>query len=297
MSSFSEFISLEDPTVKLVLVGVLMISISSALIGNYAFLRKRAMIGDAVAHSVFPGVCLSFIVNGEKNPLMILAYSIITGLIAMFLIDVVSKHKRVKTESAIGIVLSLFFGLGIVMLSYIQGNMGSQQSGLGHFFFGQAASLSEQDIDVISIVSLVIIVGVVIFYRGFKTVSFDRSYASARGYKVVLLESLISILTVMAIAIGINAVGIVLMAALLLTPASSARLWTSSLSMMMLLGVMFSVISTVMGTYMSYAVDKSPTGPWIVVFLSVIALGSILIAPKKGVIPRWLSNAKNKKHG
>ncbi len=292
MRDFIEFISLSNPTVKIVLIGVVLISLSSSLVGNFAFLRKRAMLGDAISHSVFPGVCLSFIVSGEKDPLMILIYSIVTGLIAMFLIDVIGRHKKVKVETAIGIVLSIFFGLGIMLISYIQGNLGDAQSGLQHFFFGQAAAMSREDVQVFLYCSIIIAGTIILFYKGLKQVSFDREHAIATGQPVVLLEIVLSILTVMAIAIGINAVGVILMAALLITPASTARLWTNRLFPMMVIAAILSVVSAIGGAFISYKYSGMPTGPWVVVLLSIMAFGSILFSPKRGALSRVIARKR-----
>ncbi len=292
MSDFIEFISLSNPTVKIVLIGVILISFSSSLVGNFAFLRKRAMLGDAISHSVFPGVCLSFIISGEKDPFMILIYSIVSGLIAMFLIDLIGRHKKVKVETAIGIVLSIFFGLGIMLISYIQSNLGSAQSGLQHFFFGQAAAMSKEDVEVFLYCSLIIAGIIALFYKGLKQVSFDREHAMATGQPVVLLEIILSILTVMAIAIGINAVGVILMAALLITPASTARLWTNRLLPMMLIAGTLSVLAAIGGAFISYKYSGMPTGPWVVVILSFMAFMSILFSPKRGALSRVMSRKK-----
>ena len=288
MNDFIEFISLSNPTVKVVLSGVLIISLISALIGNFVFLRKRAMIGDALAHSTLPGVCLSFIIYEEKSPGMILLYSILSGLLAMLLIDLFSRHKKVKVETAIGIVLSIFFGFGIMLLSHIQGEMGSSQAGLQHFFFGQAAAMSENDVNVFAICGSIILVVMLIFYKGFKLVSFDKQHALSVGIPTKLYELGLSVLTVMAIAIGINVVGVILMAALLITPASTARLWTNKLFPMIILGIVLSLIASIIGTFISYKYSGMPTGPWVVVCLSIFAFVSILIAPQKGVLSRMV---------
>jgi manganese/zinc/iron transport system permease protein len=292
MSDFIEFISLSNPTVKIVLIGVILISFSSSLVGNFAFLRKRAMLGDAISHSVFPGVCLSFIISGEKDPFSILIYSIVSGLVAMFLIDVIGRHKKVKVETSIGIVLSIFFGLGIMLLSYIQGNLGSSQSGLQHFFFGQAAAMSKEDVQVFFYCTLIIFGVIVLFYKGLKQVSFDREHAIATGQPVILLEVILSILTVMAIAIGINAVGVILMAALLITPASTARLWTNRLFPMIVIAASLSIVSAIGGAFISYKYSGMPTGPWVVVILSVMAFISILFSPKRGALSRLMMRKK-----
>ena len=167
MNSFADFISFKDPNVIYVVLGMLFINSSSALIGTFAFLRKRALIGDAVAHSLLPGLCLGFLVAGEKDLLYLLTGAFISGWLSTFAVDVIVNKSRVKQDAAIGIVLSTFFAIGIVLLTYIQHNASGQHAGLDQFLFGQAAAINKTDVWIFGTILVVILMVVTLFYKQF----------------------------------------------------------------------------------------------------------------------------------
>ncbi len=292
MKTFIDFISLNDPNVLFVVIGMILLGISSATIGTFAFLQKRALTGDAIAHSVLPGVCLSFILFDSRNLWILLGGAFVTGWLSIVCVDVITKRSKLKSDTAIGLVLSVFFGVGILLLTYIQQSGNAAQSGLNNFLFGKAAAMQPDDIKTMGGVSILIIVMVLTFFKEFKVLSFDPAYAQSAGLPVNKLQLLLTTLTVLAVAAGIQAVGVVLMAAMLITPAAAAKYWTNDLRKMILLSVLFAVTGSVIGAYVSYTDNKMPTGPWIVMMISLIAVLSILFAPKKGVVPKYIIRKK-----
>ena len=286
MNTFIDFISFKDPNVIYVVLGMLFINSSSALIGTFAFLRKRALIGDAVAHSLLPGLCLGFLFAGEKNLVFLMAGAFFTGWLSTFAVDVIVNRTKVKQDAAIGIVLSSFFAFGIVLLTYIQHHATGQQAGLNHFLFGQAAAINKSEVSLFAMILGVIVLVVSLFYRSFVLVAFNPDFARSVGLPVKFIEFLITSLTVLSIASGIQALGVVLMSALIITPGAAARLWTHKLKRILVLAIIFSVLSGIAGAYVSYARAGMPTGPWVVLFLSVFMAGSIFFAPKRGIISR-----------
>lgn len=295
MQTLKDFITLADPNVLYVLLGMFFIHSSSALIGTYAFLRKRALIGDAVAHSLLPGLCLGFMLSGEKNMTYLLLGAFLTGWMSTFLVDFIVNNSKVKQDTAIGIVLSFFFGFGVVLLTYIQKYGGGKQAGLDHFLFGQAAAINKGDLWIFAVIFAIILLSVIIFHQLFKTICFNRDYAQAIGLPVRLLEFIITSLTVLSIAAGIQALGVVLMSALIITPAASARFWTHKLGVILLLSVIFSVFSGITGAYVSYAWSGMPTGPWVVLVLSIITVISVFFSPGRGVLAKFSRSARNAK--
>ncbi len=293
METFINFITFKDPNVLYVVLGMIFINSSSALIGSFAFLRKRALIGDAVAHSLLPGLCLGYILSGEKNLTFLLIGAFVTGWISTFLVDYIVNKSKVKQDSAIGIVLSSFFGVGVVLLTFIQKNSTGDQAGLDHFLFGQAAAINKDEILLFGIIFIVILTGIIVFYRQFKAICFNADFARSTGLPVRFLEMLMTSLTVLAIASGIQALGVILMSALIITPAASARFWTHNLKKMLIIATLFSVMSGIGGAYISYAYSGMPTGPWVVILLSLITFLSIVFSPRKGIISRWLKARKN----
>ena len=294
MEVLIDFFSFSDVNVRYVVFGSILLCAGAAIVGCFTFLRKRALIGDAVAHSVLPGVALAFIMFETKNPLILIIGAAITGWISILAIDVITQKSKIKADTAIGLVLSVFFGIGILLLTSIQQSGSAAQSGLDKFLFGKAASLVGGDLITFAVVSTLLILTVIIFFKEFTLLSFDPAHARVIGLPVKFLEFLLSTITVLAIATGIQAVGVVLMAALLITPAAAARFWTDKLVLMVTLAAIFGGISGIAGSFVSYTAPSMPTGPWIVVVLSVIALFSIFMSPKKGMISRIISRRNHK---
>ena len=295
MQETLEFLSFTDPSVRVVVLGTMILGATSALVGAFAFLRKRALVGDAIAHAILPGVCLSFMISGSKNPFFLIIGAFISGWLGLILIDAIERTTKLKSDAAIGIILSVFFGFGILLLTAIQHSGNASQAGLDKFLFGQAAAMSHQDIYVFAGIGLLLMITILVFYKAFKLISFNPDYAKVIGLPVKSLEILLSTLTVLAVAVGIQAVGVVLMAALLITPASGARFWTDRLGIMILLATIFGAISAFLGSYVSYVAPSMPTGPWIVMFLSIITVTSIWFAPKRGLFYRIKTQRENKK--
>lgn len=291
-NTFIQFFSLQDPNVRFVLIGMILLGIGSSTIGTFAFLRKRSLTGDAIAHAVLPGVCLAYLLFDTRNLWVLLGGAFVTGWLSIVFVDFITRKSRLKPDAAIGIALSVFFGIGIVLLTYIQQHGDSGQSGLNNFLLGKAAAMSPDDIITMSIVSLVIVLIVLLFYKEFRLLAFDADYARAAGHPVRFLELLLTTLTVLAVAVGIQAVGVVLMAALLITPPAAARFWTNKLGVMIWLSILIGVLGSVAGTYVSFANNKMPTGPWIITMTSLLVVISLLAAPKRGMLSKWMLRRK-----
>lgn len=295
METFLDFFSLQNPNVRYVVLGVVMLTSSSAIVGTFTFLQKKSLVGDAVAHAVLPGVCLAFLISDNKNPLLLIIGAFITGWLSLVIIDGITRKSKIKEDTAIGLVLSVFFGIGILLLTRIQHSGNASQSGLDSFLFGKAASLLPSDVTSFSILAFILILVVRLLYKELKLLAFDKSFAAILGLPVRALELTLTTLTVLAVVVGIQAVGVVLMAAMLITPAAAARFWTDRLSIMLLLAAIFGVFSGVTGAYISYTATAMPTGPWIVVMISLIAGISFFFAPKKGIFFRMLRQYHNRR--
>ncbi|MFD2512582.1 iron chelate uptake ABC transporter family permease subunit [Pontibacter locisalis] len=294
MNEFFEFFSFADANVRYVTLGSVLLASSSAVVGCFTLLRKRALVGDAVAHAVLPGVCLAFILSGTKNPLILLIGAFITGWLSLIAIDFITSRSRIKEDTAIGLVLSVFFGVGILLLTAIQHSGNAAQSGLDKFLFGKAASLVGDDLIAFGVVAVLLLIATVLFYKELKLLCFDETFARTIGFPVRGLELLLTTLTVLAVVVGIQAVGVVLMAAMLITPAAAARFWTDRLGLMLVLAALMGAFSGVAGAFVSYTAPAMPTGPWIVLIISMIAILSFAFAPKKGWVARLLRQRTNK---
>jgi len=295
MQHFIDFFSFADPNVRYVVLGDVLLSASAAMVGAFILLQKKALVGDAVSHSVLPGICAAFLFSGSKNTALMLVGAFITGWLALVTIDYIAAKSKLKKDAAIGLVLSVFFGAGMVMMTYIQQSGNAAQSGLDHFIFGKAATLIGTDLVIFSVLAAVLLIAVGLFFKAFALVAFDRPYAEALGYPVRKLDLLLTSLTVLAVVTGITAVGVVLMAAMLVTPAAAARYWTDNIRRMVAIAVAFGVFAGLAGAYISYTAPAMPTGPWMVVVSSVIAFLSFFFAPKKGIVPKLYTQRKNQR--
>ena len=295
MNTFLDFFSFSDPNVRYVVIGSLLLTGSSAIVGSFTFLKKKALVGDAVAHAVLPGVCLSFILTGEKNPIILIIGAFLTGWLSLVIMDAISRKSKIKEDTAIGLILSVFFGIGIFMLTIIQKSGNAAQTGLDQFLFGKAASLVGEDLVVFAIVAVILVSVVYLLFKEFTLTAFDNDFAISLGLPVKAIELTLTTLTVLAVVIGIQAVGVVLMAAMLITPAAAARFWTEKIKVMIWLAASFGAFSGLAGAYISYVAPSMPTGPWIVIVISSIAFFSFFLAPKKGIIYRVRNQGRIKR--
>lgn len=275
-----------DPNTQWILAGTILLGICSGVIGCFAYLRKQSLMGDALAHAALPGICIAFMVTGEKSIFGFLIGALIAGVIATFAIGYITRETRIKQDAALGIILSVFFGIGIVLLTIIQHSSYGNQSGLDKFLFGQAAAMVGKDVTIMAIICVSLIVIVTLCYKEFKLVSFDQGFAKGIGLPIRFLDQFIMFLIVVAVVVGIQAVGVVLMAAMLITPAVSARYWTDRLSLMIVLSGLFGGLSGFGGTIISTLGTNLPTGPLIVLSATFVFVVSVLFAPKNGVLAK-----------
>lgn len=270
-----------------VLAGCALIGAGSSLVGVFTFLRKESLVGDAVAHSLLPGVVLAFMVFQVKSIWFLFPGAIVAGWISLLSISGITRYSKIKPDAAIAIVLSVFFAIGIVLLTNVQQGDYGNQTGLDSFIFGKAASMLPGEINLFIIIDIVLIGVIALFYPYLKLFVFDPGFSKATGIPVNLLNFVLSTLTVLAVATGIQAVGVVLMAALIITPAAAARFFTNSLPSLIMVAVFIGVLCSLAGVLISYTAPAMPTGPWIVMVLSIVAVLSFVFSPKKGILSRY----------
>ena len=281
-----------DFTFRVVSFGSLILGMISGALGCFAVLRKQSLIGDAISHCTLPGIAIAFLITNSKNIEVLLFGALLSGLLSMYLITTITSHSKLKFDASLALVLSVLFGIGIVFLTYIQKNSGSHQAGLEKFIFGQASSLLKRDVRIMMITGIVLFSMMIVFWKEFKLVTFDPVFAQTIGIPSTFFGGFLSLLMVLGIVIGLQTVGVILMSALLISPASAARQWTDKLSVMVVLSSLFGGMSGVLGTMVSSYIPGIPTGPTIVAFMSIIVLGSLLFAPR-GIIRKWIMQRKN----
>ncbi|MDX2000056.1 MAG: iron chelate uptake ABC transporter family permease subunit [Thermoanaerobaculia bacterium] len=271
-------------TVRNVLAGATLLGAVGGVLGGFAFLRRQSLLGDALAHATLPGVCLAFLLTGSKAPLVLFTGALIAGLIGALAILGVVRGSRIKEDAAIGTVLSVFFGFGIVLLSRVQRSPAGNQSGLDKFLFGQAATLVESDVALMALTGGLALGTVLLLYKEFKLVTFDRGFAASLGLPTIRLDVALTLLLVMVVVIGLQTVGVVLVVATLVTPAAAARQWTDSLGRMLLLSGLLGAGAGAVGAWVSASAPRVPTGPVIVLAGAAALLVSLFLAPRRGLL-------------
>ena len=275
---------LQSYTTQMVLLGTALLGLASGIAGTFAVLRKESLIGDGLSHAALPGVVIAFLLTGIKDIEVLIAGAALSSITAAWLITITVENSKIKFDGALATILSAFFGLGMVLLTYVQSLNNAGQAGLSKFIFGQAATILARDVYITSAAALIIIVLTALFWKELKLISFDVEYAKTLQIPVTFTLILYRALLIMTIIIGIQSVGAILISSLLIAPAVGARQWTNKLGTMCILAGFFGMISAMGGTIWSTIVQKLPTGPAIIVILSVIVLLSLIFAPNRGIL-------------
>lgn len=284
-----------DYTFQVVSLGAGVLGLISGLTGTYATLRKESLLGDALSHAALPGICLAFIFTGRRELIVLLIGAAFSGLLATGFINLIRDRSIVKTDSALSLTIASFFGLGLVLLTYIQRQPNANQAGLENFIYGQASSMLISEAQLMIGSGLFILVLVILFWKEFKVFTFDRTFTHTIGFSANVLNTILSSLIVLTVIIGLQAVGVILMSALLVGPAVASRQWSNRLSIVVILASFFGFISGVLGTVISSVGVRIPTGPTIVVVISTIVMFSLLFAPNRGLISRWIYQRRRRK--
>ncbi len=265
------------------------------MLGSFAVLRKQSLLGDAISHAALPGIAIAFLITGTKETNVLLIGALISGLVGAFWIRGITKNTHLKSDTALGLILSLFFGFGMLLLTFIQKQPNANQSGLDKFLFGQAATLLARDVWFMAIVTGICLIILVLFWKEFKLLLFDADYTKTLGFNTKFIDILITSFIVLAIVLGLQTVGVVLMSAMLLAPAAAARQWTNSLSVMVILAAIFGAFAGVVGTGISASQDNLSTGPVIVLVATVFVIFSFIFSPSRGLLFRQIRFIQNRK--
>jgi len=275
-----------DHTTRVVLAGALVLGVVAGALGCFTTLRRQSLVGDALSHAALPGVCIGFLMAGTRELLPLLVGAMAAGAIATLWLLLITRVSKVKEDAALGIVLTVSFGIGAVLLTAIQHRGDAAQAGLDRFLFGQAATLLPQDVLTMTVLGGIVLVALWLVFKELALQTFDPGFAAATGLPTVGMSAALGGLVAVAIAIGLQAVGVILMVSLLIAPAVAARQWTRSLGAMVVLAGAIGGLSGVVGTLASAGAEDTPTGPAIVLVATVAAVVSILFAPRRGVVWR-----------
>jgi manganese/zinc/iron transport system permease protein len=277
-----------DFSIVLLFFGVTLISITAGIIGYFNFLQKKSLIGDAVAHAVLPGIVLAFLFSGVRESWILLIGAIIAGFLALTAISFLLKHTKLKQDSVIALVMITFFSLGLTVLSFVQLKPLGNQAGLTDFLFGKIAALSQNDLIFFSVLCSIILSAVFVGFKIIFGFAFDSSFMLFKGFSGNTWSFFMNVITIIVVSIGIQAVGVVLMSALLILPVTTAKLLTNNRNKLIIWTVCFALFGATLGTFISLYSSQLPTGP----LISMILCTTLFIT---AVLKRFTLLAKN--HG
>ena len=284
-----------DHTFQVVALGTAFLGLLSGVVGTLATLKQESLLGDVLSHSALPGIGIAFILLSKKNLIVMLIGAALAGGLATVLINWMKKKSIIKGDSAMSLILSSFFGLGLVLMTYIQRQPNGHQAGLENFIYGQASAMLMRDIKLSVVIASIFLIILVLFWKEIKVFIFDPTFAHTMGFSAVFLNGLVSLMIVVTIVIGLESVGVVLMSSLLIAPSIAARQWSDRMGVVAVLAGIFGFLSGLIGSFISSIGARIPTGPTIVLVASLLVLVSLLVAPKRGLLARFFNQRKQKK--
>jgi manganese/zinc/iron transport system permease protein len=277
-------------SVAIVSIGAMLIGFVAGVISVIFVNQRRSIMGDTIAHSTLPGVIIAFFFVLHQNSLLLLIGGLVSGLLSVLFILLITKYTVLKQDAAIGIALSFFFSIGIASLTYVQRLSSSSKSGLSHFLFGNITFLLISDLRNLAIIGGMVLFIMLLFWKEYKLMIFDRNFAISIGIPINKLETLIIVLATITIVISIQVIGVVLVAGLLISPAVAARQWTNNYNQVVFLSGTIGLISGLIGVYLSKNLVRFPPGPGIITILTLIVFLSIIFGRRNIHIWTYLHN-------
>ena len=280
-----------------VIMGTTLLGIAAGVIGSFALLRKRSLTADALSHATLPGIAGAFLIatslgySGRSMPLLMVGAAT-TGIIGVACIHLILHHSRLKEDAAIGIVLSVFFGIGIVLLSYVQTSSSASGAGLNHYIYGQTAAMTQSDAALMGIIGIIASIIALVLLKEFMVVCFNETFARSTGLPVWLVDSIMLGLVVLITVAGLQAVGLILIVAMIIIPPAAARFWTDRLWKLVLISALIGGLSGYAGASISALLPRKPAGAVIVLVAGSIFTLSMFIAPTRGILADTIRRGK-----
>jgi len=293
----SETLRLEQYNTRLVVLGVAFLGATAGLVGSFLLLRKQSLLGDALSHATLPGIGIAFALmsalgfTGKSLPGLLIGATI-TGLFGVLLVLAIRKTTRLKDDAAMGIVLSVFFGLGVAILKMVERLPGQSAAGLDGFIYGKTASMVWSDFVLIAIILVITTAVTIALLKELTLLCFDANFASTQGWPVLWLDIILMALVTAVTVVGLQAVGLILIIAFLITPPTAARFWTNRLGWMLFLSSTIGAISGWLGVSISALYSNLPAGAIIIISAATIFLFSMIFGTARGVLPRYLRHLK-----
>ncbi len=293
-------VTLRDYNTRVVLAGTTLLGVAAGVLGCFTLLRKRALMGDALSHATLPGIGLAFIFSvmaggTGKSLIILLLGATVSGVLGLAMILLIRNLTRLKEDTALGIVLSVFFGAGVAVLGVVQSMGQGHAAGLESFIYGKTASMVASDAQLIAWVAALVIFFCIVLFKEFRLICFDADYAKSQGWPTIILDVLMMSLVIVVTVIGLQAVGLILIIALLIVPAAAARFWTERLVVMMVIAGLFGTASSLIGASLSALLPNFPSGAMIVLTATFFFLISMFFGAERGILIRWANRRKFEK--
>ena len=287
--------ALSNPSVLIVLLGCVLIAIQSAAIGTITVLRKQSLSGDAIAHAVLPGLCIAFMISGDKSSLFLFIGAGLAGWLGLHSMQWLYTNTKIKRDAATGIVLSVFFGIGILLMTFIQQSGNGQQSGLDTFLLGKASAMLPADILPLVCSCFFTIIGIILFRKEIILLIFDKEFALFTDLPVIGLQNVLQVMLISSIVTGIMATGAILIGSILIMPYAIAKFWKREIHALFVLSIITAITSSIVGIVITVLYPHIPTGATIVIVLSLVFCFSALFAPNNGIISKFFLHRKHHK--
>lgn len=287
-------LSLGDYNTRVVLAGATILGVASAIIGTFLFLRKRSLIGDVVGHSALPGIAIAFLVietirpgSGRSIPGLLIGAGL-SGLFGAYSVALIRRFSKVQSDAALAVVLSVFYGAGVALLTVVQRLPTGSAAGLKDYLNGKTATLMAQDVQIFAVGAVVILVVTILFFKELTLLCFDEDYAATAGLSVSWLDAVLTLLAAGVTVIGMQTVGLLLITATLVIPPASARFWTDNVRVLAVLAALIGGLSSALGVLISASAPRLAAGPLIVLAGGEIFGISLAFGRRRGVVWTWL---------
>jgi len=280
----ARFLRLEDPSLQVFLLGAILIGTNCGLMGGYVVSRRLSMFGDTLSHAVLPGIAVGFMVAQARNETALMLGATLSGFIGVGMISLLKRHTKMKEDSAMGLVLSGFYALGICLITQLQQSSGGGMAGLESYLFGTLVSLSGNDLPPLFLCLGLIVLTFILLSKELLLSGFDPTFARSVGLPVDLLQFFIWILLAFCIVCSLQLIGVVLVSALLIIPAATAGLLTHKMNRLLVLSAIIGAVTGVLGCFLSFLGDRLPAGPVIVLCSTLFFLGVLFFGPSHGEI-------------
>lgn len=282
-----------DYNTRLVILGSGILGAVCGLVGVYLLLRKRSLIGDAICHASLPGIALGFFVSvwaggNGRDPIYLMAGAAMTGVAGALTVLAIRRWTNLKDDAALGIVLSVFFGMGMALLSLVQQTEQGNAAGIEGFIYGNTAGIMAYDAILIAVASGIVGVTILLLRKEFQLLCFDAAFAASQGWPTFRLDLILLACVLIVVIVGTSVVGVLLIIAMVVIPPASARFWSDRLQWNLLASMLIGVLAGALGATSSLVIDRVPSGAAMVLYAALIFAISLMFGSKRGLLWRSL---------